>query len=74
VTALQPKIFTAAQFVGYLKTEAKFMKNGDVQFTIQVPFEFKDLALPLTDAFGLPLSIDIQLWEPYARDIAENGL
>jgi hypothetical protein len=39
--------------------------------TIQVPYQFKHLALPLADAFGLPLSIDVQLWEPYVEATGE---
>ena len=36
-----------------------------MRVVIEVPYQFKHLALPLADAFGLPLSIDVQLWEPY---------
>lgn len=43
----------------------KFLKSGDLVLHLVVPFEFKHLAIPLTDAFGIPLSVDIQVWSPY---------
>lgn len=57
--------FAGVQFVGYIKQEMKFLRNGDLNITIQVPFDYKWMALPLTDAYGIPLSVDIQVWEPY---------
>jgi hypothetical protein len=33
--------------------------------TICVPYQFKHLAEPLTDAFGIPLSFDVEVWQPY---------
>jgi hypothetical protein len=32
---------------------------------LQIPFQFKHLAEPLTDAFGIPLSFDVEVWAPY---------
>lgn len=57
--------FTNAQFVAHATDNIKFNKNGDMLITLQVPFQFKHLAMPLTDAFGIPLSIDVQIWQPY---------
>jgi hypothetical protein len=45
-----------------------FNRNGDMMITIQVPFQFKHLAEPLTDAFGIPLSFDVEVWQPYQDD------
>lgn len=58
--------FTWTQFVAYLKDGGKFNKNGDLEMTLIIPFEFKHLGVPLTDAVGLPLSFDVQLWQPFA--------
>lgn len=58
--------FEWTQFVAYLSTaDMKFAKNGDMLLTLRVPYGFRDLAIPLSDAFGLPLSVDVQLWQPY---------
>lgn len=59
--------FTHAQFVAHLKSDMKFTKNGDVEITLVVQHEFKHLAFPLSDAFGLPLSVDVELWRPYTE-------
>lgn len=59
--------FIAAQVVAHLKDNMKFTKNGDVEITLVIPHEFKHLSFPLTDAFGLPLSVDIRVWEPYTK-------
>lgn len=59
--------FTHAQFVAHLKSDMKFTKNGDVEITLVVPYEFKHLAFPLSDAFGLPLSCDVELWRPFTE-------
>lgn len=58
--------FDRTQFVAYLSgSDMKFARNGDVLVTMRVPYEHRDRAIMLTDAFGLPLSVDIELWEPY---------
>lgn len=57
--------FTGTQFVAHVTDNVKFNKNGDMLITLQVPFQFKHLATPLTDAFGIPLSVDVQIWQPY---------
>ena len=57
--------FERTQFVGYMTDKVSFNRNGDMLVVIQVPYEFKELALPLTNAFGLPLSIDVELWAPF---------
>lgn len=69
-----PRGFHGVQVVGYLKNEAKFARNGDMIITLQIPYEFKGLAFPLTDAFGIPLSIDFQVWEPYEQQVNEKGV
>lgn len=61
------KRFTAAQFVAHLKHDMKFTKNGDVEVVLVIPHEFKHLSFPLTDAFGLPLSIDVRVWAPFTE-------
>lgn len=45
----------------------KFNRQGDLIVTLLVPFEFKHLAIPLTNAFGIPLSVDIQVWNPFSE-------
>lgn len=67
----QIRSFESTQFVGHVSDQLKFNRNGDMIITIQVPYQFKHLALPLADAFGLPLSIDVQLWEPYVEATGE---
>ena len=57
--------FQGVQFVAHLGADAKFTRQGDLVVTLHVPFEFKHLAFPLTNAFGIPLSVDIQVWKPY---------
>jgi hypothetical protein len=42
-----------------------FNRNGDLNIQIVVPYQFKHLAEPLTDAFGIPLSFDVEVWRPY---------
>lgn len=65
--------FAHTQFVAYLHgQEIKFAKNGDVVVSLRVPYEYRDLAIQLTDAFGLPLSVDVELWAPYADAVAEG--
>lgn len=57
--------FDGVQFVAHLGNDAKFNRQGDLVITLLVPFEFKHLAIPLTNAFGIPLSVDIQVWRPF---------
>lgn len=64
--------FDHAQFVAHITDNIKFNRNGDMMITIQVPYQFKHLAMPLTDAFGIPLSFDVEIWVPYKEDM-ENG-
>jgi hypothetical protein len=59
--------FTHTQFIGYLDGDIKMKRSGDLALTISIPFEYATLAFPLHKAFGLPLSVDIQLWSPYAN-------
>lgn len=46
----------------------KFSRNGDMEITLTIPYEMKEFAFPLSDAYGLPLSVDVQLWKPYNDD------
>lgn len=43
----------------------RFGRSGDLTITLTVPYEYKHLAQPLADAFGLPLSVDVQPWAPF---------
>jgi len=47
----------------------RFTRQGDVEIKLVVPFEFKHLVLDLSNAFGVPLSFDVQIWNPYAEYI-----
>lgn len=67
------KRFTSAQVVAHLKSDMKFTKNGDVEITLVVPHEFKHLSFPLSDAFGLPLSVDIRVWKPFTEAEGTGG-
>jgi len=57
--------FDHCQFVAHITDNIKFNRNGDMMVTMQVPYQFKHLAMPLTDAFGIPLSFDVEIWVPY---------
>lgn len=63
--------FSTAQFVGHVSEKMTFNKNGDLVIQVLVPYEFKQFALPLADAFGIPLSFDVQIWKPYTEAEAE---
>lgn len=67
------KRFESAQFVAHLKSDMKFTKNGDVELTLSIPHEFKHLVFPMSDAFGLPLSIDVRVWAPFT-EATRDGL
>lgn len=62
--------FEHAQFVAHISDRISFTKNGDMMIQLQIPFQFKHLAEPLTDAFGIPLSFDVEVWAPY-REASE---
>ena len=64
--------FSHAQFVAHLGEKVSYTRNGDMVFTIQVPYQFKHLAIPLTDAFGIPLSFDVEVWRPYSNATGGN--
>lgn len=54
------------QFIGHLNgQDIKFTRHGDMILQFVVPYKFKDLAIPLTDVFGIPLHVDVQIWKPY---------
>lgn len=59
--------FQGVQFVAHLGNDMKFNRQGDLIVTLLVPFEFKHLAIPLSNAFGVPLSVDIQVWNPFSE-------
>lgn len=50
-----------------------FTKYGDLVLQLVVPFDFKELAVPLSNAFGLPLHIDVQLWKPFTDAVAAEA-
>lgn len=60
-----PRKFTRTQFVAHVSDRMSFNRNGDLNIQIVVPYQFKHLAEPLTDAFGIPLSFDVEVWRPY---------
>jgi hypothetical protein len=64
------RTFEHTQFVAHISDRISFNKNGDMMIQLQIPYQFKHLAEPLTDAFGLPLSFDVEVWAPFkeARD------
>jgi len=64
--------FEHTQFVGHITDKISFNRNGDVLIQIQVPYEFKELAMSLTDAFGIPLSFDVEVWELYKQEVDEG--
>jgi hypothetical protein len=57
--------FDHTQFVAHVSDRITYNRNGDMMITIQVPYQFKHLAVALTDAFGVPLSFDVEVWQPY---------
>ena len=57
--------FTRTQFVAHISDRMTFNRNGDLTIQMVVPYQFKHLAEPLTDTFGIPLSFDVEVWEPY---------
>src|SRR5204863_2489739 len=64
--------FEHTQFVAHISDRISYNRNGDMIVTIQVPYQFKHLATPLTDAFGIPLSFDVEVWQPYKDRQDEN--
>lgn len=60
-----PRKFERTQFVAHVSDRMSFNRNGDLNIQIVVPYQFKHLAEPLTDAFGIPLSFDVEVWRPY---------
>ena len=67
----QVRKFEHTQFIAHISDRVSYNRNGDMIVTIQVPYQFKHLATPLTDAFGIPLSFDVEVWQPY-RDAKEH--
>lgn len=59
--------FDHTQFIGYVKS-VKYTRSGDMEMVVTVPFEFKHLALALVDTTGIPLSWDVQTWQPFLDD------
>jgi hypothetical protein len=66
------RTFDHTQFVAHISDRISFSKNGDMMIQLQIPYQFKHLAEPLTDAFGIPLSFDVEVWAPY-KDAKERG-
>lgn len=57
--------FVSGQFVAYLGRNIRTLQDGSVSVTLRVPYEYRHYAMPLIDAIGIPLSVDIQVWKPY---------
>lgn len=60
----QPIAFEGAQMIGHL-VDIGFARSGDVLIKLRIPYRFKKSALPMTDAWNLPLDINIQTWQYY---------
>lgn len=59
--------FTSTQFVAYLSgKDMSFNPQGGITLKLGVPREMVQQALALREVFMLPLSVDIQVWEPYS--------
>lgn len=58
--------FVPTQFIAHVD-DIRFGRNGDLIIKLVVPYEFKALALTLSDAVAIPLSFDVQVWNPYAE-------
>lgn len=61
---LPPAVFDGCQFVAFLGRGIHMLPSGGVEIRLNVHPANSDSALPLRQAFSLPLSVDIQLWEP----------
>jgi hypothetical protein len=46
------RTFDRTQFVAHVSDRINYNRNGDMQVTLQIPYQFKHLAEPLTDAEG----------------------
>ena len=64
--------FHHTQFIGHVSDDMRFDKFGNMRVTFIVPYEFKHLAMPLSDGFGIPMHVDVQVWKPY--DEAAKGV
>lgn len=72
-TSLAREPFSSTQFVAYLSgKDMKFSPTGGLIFTLNVNRDHTDRALKLREVFALPLSVDIQVWEPYTDMQAEQ--
>ena len=57
--------FTDAEFVCYMNgRKFSFVRNGDLEVTFTVPWQWRDAALPLHHAFGIPLRVTVERWHP----------
>lgn len=65
--------FTGTQFVCHVSRDMTFNRYGDLVIQLTVPYQFKHLAIPLSDAFGLPLHVDLQIWKPYEDKVEKAG-
>lgn len=65
--------FEHAQFIAFVN-DLKHSRKGDVIVSLMIPYRYRRLALPLGDAYGIPLSIDCQRWAMYdnARTATER--
>lgn len=70
LAALHPSDFSRNEFVHARLvasvTQFKQGKMGDILIELQVPFEFRESAIPLLDASAIPVSVDIVPWNSKA--------
>jgi hypothetical protein len=74
---IEPEVrtFQGCQFVGYITGDMKMKPStGSMQVTLSIPMEFAHLAADLRFAGGLPLSVDIQIWEEYLQAAKGGGI
>lgn len=77
---LKSNEFKNTQFVCWIN-DLKLNRKGDVVISLTVPYRWRMFALPLADAQGIPLSVDIIRWQKYneyrqalARDAEDGGI
>lgn len=62
-----PVTFEGAQFIAYI--EGIKTRKGQVVLEFVIPPEFNPNAVPMLDAFYLPLSVDVRVWNTYLKAV-----
>jgi len=62
---VHPPKFEGVAVIGYLKAGIKHNNKGDMEFTITVPYRYRHNGIPLVDAIGKPLLLEIREYKPY---------